>query len=217
MPRSAEEPEDCVDVELGPRSYQVCVVTDLSDGFAPFVRAALDRTWSGASCRSALLVTDSNLAEMALPGAFEAALNSLGIETAIAAVPAGESSKSLEQASRLYDDLVRLKADRHTLIVALGGGVVGDLAGFAAATFNRGLPLVMVPTTLLAQVDSSVGGKVAVNHPGAKNIIGAFYQPVGVWIDTESLRTLQERELKCGLAEVIKYGVILAAEFFASL
>ncbi len=119
--------------------------------------------------------------------------------------------------SRLFDELVRCAADRHTLIVALGGGVVGDLAGFVAATFARGLPLIMVPTTLLAQVDSSVGGKVGINHPGAKNIIGAFYQPAGVWIDTDTLRTLPLRELRCGLAEVVKYGVILDAEFFASL
>src|SRR4029077_5169860 len=109
------------------------------------------------------------------------------------------------------------KADRHTAIVALGGGVVGDIAGFAAATYARGLPLLMVPTTLLAQVDSSVGGKVGINHPGAKNIIGAFHQPVGVWIDTATLQTLPDRELRCGLAEVVKYGVILDAEFFAEL
>jgi 3-dehydroquinate synthase len=95
--------------------------------------------------------------------------------------------------------------------------VIGDLAGFVAATYARGLPLIMVPTTLLAQVDSSVGGKVGINHPGAKNIIGAFHQPVGVWIDTQSLSTLPRRELQCGLAEVIKYGVILDAEFFATL
>ena len=110
-----------------------------------------------------------------------------------------------------------LKADRHTAVVALGGGVIGDLAGFVAATYARGLPLLMVPTTLLAQVDSSVGGKVGVNHPGAKNIIGAFHQPVGVWIDTETLRTLPDRELRCGLAEVVKYGVILDGAFFAEL
>jgi 3-dehydroquinate synthase len=103
------------------------------------------------------------------------------------------------------------------LVVALGGGVVGDLAGFVAATFNRGLPLLMVPTTLLAMVDSSVGGKVGVNHPRGKNLIGAFHQPAGVWIDPAYLATLPEREFNSGLAEVVKYGVILDAVFFAWL
>jgi 3-dehydroquinate synthase len=139
------------------------------------------------------------------------------IEAATVVLPAGEATKSLAHASRVYDELVARGADRHTLIVALGGGVIGDLAGFVAATFARGLPLMMIPTSLLAQVDSSVGGKVGINHPGAKNIIGAFHQPVGVWIDTETLQTLPDRQLRAGLAEVVKYGVILDAEFFATL
>ena len=121
------------------------------------------------------------------------------------------------QASRLYDLLVAKSADRHTLIVAVGGGVIGDLAGFVAATYARGLPLLMIPTSLLAQVDSSVGGKVGINHPDVKNVIGAFYQPVGVWIDTDTMGTLPLRELRCGMAEVVKYGVILDAEFFSAL
>ena len=204
-------------VELGPRSYEIRVVTGQPGGFGPFVRAALDRTWAGRSCRSALLVTDSHLAALSLPPTSRLALRGIGIEAAVAVVPAGEASKSLGQASGFTTSWCSRKADRHTLIVALGGGVVGDLAGFVAATFARGLPLIMVPTTLLAQVDSSVGGKVGINHPDAKNIIGAFYQPAGVWIDTETLRTLPTRELRCGLAEVVKYGVILDAEFFASL
>ena len=111
----------------------------------------------------------------------------------------------------------QMRADRHTVVVALGGGVIGDLAGFVAATYARGLPLLMMPTSLLAQVDSSVGGKVGINHPRAKNIIGAFHQPVGVWIDTETLNSLPARELRCGLAEVVKYGVILDADFFSEL
>ena len=210
-------PDSRVYVELGPRSYEVRVVTGRPDEFGPFVRTALEKTWSGSSCRTALIVTDSHLEELALAAGYEASLLSVGIESSLKVVPAGEASKSLSQASRLFDELVRRKADRHTLIVALGGGVVGDLAGFVAATFARGLPLIMVPTTLLAQVDSSVGGKVGINHPDAKNIIGSFYQPAGVWVDTESLRTLPARELRCGLAEVVKYGVILDAEFFDSL
>ena len=138
----------------------------------------------------------------------------MGIDAAIAVVPPGEPAKSLAQASSLYDELVDRSSDRHTVIVALGGGVIGDLAGFVAATYARGLPLIMVPTTLLAQVDSSVGGKVGLNHPRVKNMIGAFHQPVGVWIDTGTLITLPDRELRCGLAEVVKYGVILDPALF---
>jgi len=158
------------------------------------------------------MITDENVVPH--QATFAAALLNIGITTTLAVVPSGECSKSLAIASDLYDDLVRLRADRHTAIVALGGGVVGDLAGFVAATYARGLPLLMVPTTLLSQVDSSVGGKVGVNHPRAKNIIGSFHQPVGVWIDTETLRTLSDREYRCGLSEVVKYGVILDAPFF---
>src|SRR5262249_27355421 len=141
-------------------------------------------------------------AGLSLDSAYRAALSGVSIDSATLVIPPGEATKSLAWASRLYDELVARRADRHTTIIALGGGVVGDLAGFVAATYARGLPLVMVPTTLLAQVDSSVGGKVGVNHPAAKNIIGAFHQPLGVWIDTETLRTLPDRELRCGLAEV---------------
>jgi len=206
-----------VQVPLGPRSYEIVVVTGQPDLLGAFARAALDRTWAGPACRSALIVTDSHVADLALPAAYRAALSGVGIEPALAVLPPGEKTKSLDHLSGLYDELVSRKADRHTLIVALGGGVIGDLAGFLAATYARGLPLLMVPTTLLAQVDSSVGGKVGINHPEAKNVIGAFHQPVGVWIDTETLRTLPTRELRCGLAEVVKYGVILDSELFATL
>src|SRR5262249_14742464 len=123
----------------------------------------------------------------------------------------------LEVASTLYDRLAEIPADRRTLVVAVGGGVIGDLAGFVAATFARGLPLLMVPTTLLAMVDSSVGGKVGVNHPKAKNLIGSFHQPIGVWIDIATLNNLPDREFRSGLAEVVKYGVILDPELFAYL
>jgi len=117
----------------------------------------------------------------------------------------------------LYDQLADMKADRATPVIAMGGGVVGDLAGFAAATWNRGLPLVMVPTTLLAMVDSSIGGKVAINHPRGKNLIGAFHQPSLVWFNLAYLETLPDREFRSGLAEVIKYGMILDAMFFKYL
>ncbi|MGE5754406.1 MAG: 3-dehydroquinate synthase [Planctomycetaceae bacterium] len=207
-----DEPEVRVRVDLGPRSYEVRVVSGGTDGFGAFASAALDATWAGRTCRRALSITDENVAPLGRP--FVAALDALGITTTLAVVPSGEPSKSLDRAADLYDDLVRLRADRHTLIVALGGGVVGDLAGFVAATYARGLPLLMVPTSLLAMVDSSVGGKVGVNHPRAKNIIGAFHQPIGVWIDTEMLATLPPREYRCGLAEVVKHGVIFDAAFF---
>jgi 3-dehydroquinate synthase len=209
------EPEIRVRVELGPRTYEVRVVTGRGTGFGAFVRSALEATWSGRNCRRALLVTDTNVVAR-LP-AHITALEEVGINVTPVVIPSGEPSKSLDRAADLYDDLVRIRADRHTLVVALGGGVIGDLAGFVAATYARGLPLVMVPTTLLAMVDSSVGGKVGVNHPRAKNIIGAFHQPVGVWIDTEAVATLPPRELRCGLAEVIKHGVILDPQFFAYL
>lgn len=129
----------------------------------------------------------------------------------------GERSKTLNTASRLFDAAVETGLDRNSPIIALGGGVVGDLAGFAAATFMRGVPLVMVPTSLLAQVDSSVGGKVAVNHPRGKNIIGAIYPPRLVLIDPPVLKTLPKRQLRAGLAEVIKYGIIESSSFFRLL
>ncbi len=183
--------------------------------FGAFVRECLGSRWAGRGCRSALVVTDDNLAGLA--GRFVAELVEVGISSSLEVVQAGEGSKSLDSAMGLYDRLVALKADRQTCVVAVGGGVVGDLAGFVAATYNRGLPLVMVPTSLLAMVDSSVGGKVGVNHPGAKNVIGAFHQPSGVWIETGVLKTLPVRELRCGLAEVVKYGMILDARFFEEL
>jgi 3-dehydroquinate synthase len=144
-------------------------------------------------------------------------LTASGIRSDLVEVPAGEASKSVAQAERLWKELIELKSDRKTAIVAVGGGVIGDLAGFVAATFARGLAFVQIPTTLLAHVDSSVGGKVGVNLPTAKNIVGAFWQPAGVLIDLDTLATLPQREYRSGLAEVVKYGVILDADFFAYL
>jgi 3-dehydroquinate synthase len=195
-------------VQLGERSYDIVVTSEDAAGIGPFARQR-------ARGSRAFVVTDENVAALAASAA--EALRRAGFETARAVLPPGEAQKSLASAAQLYDRLAELHADRRTLVVAVGGGVIGDLAGFAAATYNRGLPLLMVPTTLLAMVDSSVGGKVAVNHPRGKNLIGTFHQPVGVWIDTAALRTLPEREYRSGLAEVVKYGVILDAEFFAHL
>jgi 3-dehydroquinate synthase len=217
MPQPTLGAKTSLTVPLGARSYEIVVTSGQPESFGGFARAALDASWAGKHCRLALLVTDENLDLLPYPRACGEALEQLGIRVQSVVLPAGEATKCLNQASRLYDGLVAARADRHTAIVAVGGGVVGDLAGFVAATYARGLPLLMVPTSLLAQVDSAVGGKVGINHPLAKNIIGAFHQPSGVWIDTATLGTLPPRELRCGLAEVVKYGVILDAAFFAFL
>ena len=201
-------PHTTVRVALAERSYDIAITSDDPGALGPFARAR-----SKASL--AVIITDDRVRAHA--DAVAASLAQAGFRTARQVVPAGEASKALAVASSLYDALAELQADRQTLIVAVGGGVVGDLAGFVAATFNRGLPLLMVPTTLLAMVDSSVGGKVAVNHPRGKNLIGAFHQPAGVWIDTAYLATLPDREYRSGLAEVVKYGVILDPELFAYL
>ncbi len=139
------------------------------------------------------------------------------IEVEVVSIEPGEESKSLDVAASLWQGLLELAADRKTVVAAVGGGVVGDLAGFIAATYARGLRFFQVPTSLLAQVDSSVGGKVGINLPDAKNMIGAFLQPLGVLIDTATLATLPANEYRAGLAEVVKYGVILDAEFFRYL
>lgn len=196
-----------VHVNLGPRSYDIAI-SHGDPGLGVFARQCLPFS------RLALVVCDSNTIQHGK--AAQSSLESAGgFRTSLAVVPAGEGSKSIAEASRLYDALYELAADRKTAVVAVGGGVVGDLAGFAAATYNRGLPLLMAPTTLLSMVDSSVGGKTGVNHPKGKNLIGSFHQPSGVWIDTACLDTLPRREFNSGLAEVVKYGVILDAECFA--
>ncbi len=199
---------DSVRVQLGDRSYDIAVTSGDFDGLGPFVRQR-------AKGRQALIVTDEHV--IAHASKVAEALDRVGLRTILVSLPAGEEQKSLATASYLYDQLAEMRADRQTLVVAVGGGVIGDLAGFVAATWNRGLPLLMVPTTLLAMVDSSVGGKVGINHPRGKNLIGAFHQPIGVWIGTSFLNTLPDREYRSGLAEVVKYGVILDAEFFGYL
>lgn len=197
-----------VRVDLGPRAYDIAVSSDPA-GFGAFARKCLpDST-------SALIVGDTNTERHVQAARDQLTAAGFRVETSL--IPAGEPSKNLFTAAFQYDRLADMTADRRTAVVAVGGGVVGDLAGFVAATYNRGLPLLMVPTTLLAMVDSSVGGKVGVNHPKGKNLIGAFHQPAGVWIDGSTLDTLPMREYRSGLAEVVKYGVILDAELFAYL
>ncbi len=141
-------------------------------------------------------------------------LANAGISVVPIVLPDGETYKDGATLNRIFDALLAHRCDRQTTLIALGGGVIGDITGFAAATFQRGVPFIQIPTTLLAQVDSSVGGKTGINHPLGKNMIGAFYQPLLVLADTDTLTTLPEREFRSGLAEVIKYGLILDAVFF---
>lgn len=188
------------------RSYDIKVGVDILSDLGPAVAAR-------GPGRKALLVADAAVADMHAP-LVASSLHAAGIRTHLIVVPSGEQSKSLEGATRLYDGALDAGADRGTWVVALGGGVVGDLAGFVAATFMRGLPFVQVPTTLLSQLDASVGGKVAVDHPRGKNLIGAFHQPRLVWIDVRTLGTLPVRELRSGLAEAIKHGLVADPRYY---
>ncbi|HWB08346.1 MAG TPA: 3-dehydroquinate synthase [Pirellulales bacterium] len=192
-------------VPLGDRSYTIEIGTD------NLPRLASLFTDRGAT--HVVVITDEHV-EDPHASTVAAALAEEHLDVDLVVVESGETSKSVETAHELWEKLLDLGADRKTFVAAVGGGVIGDLAGFVAATFARGLGLVQVPTTLLAQVDSSVGGKVGVNLPGAKNMVGAFWQPAAVLIDTDVLATLPDREYRAGLAEVVKYGVILDADFF---
>lgn len=198
-----------VRVDLGPRSYDIEIGTGNLPQLGQFVSQR-------GKVTHAVVIADENVAETHAVTAVES-LHGSGIRVDLVKVESGETSKSITMADVLWNALAKINADRKTLIVAVGGGVIGDLAGFIAATYMRGLRFVQVPTTLLAQVDSSVGGKVGVNLPSAKNMVGAFWQPLGVVIDTAVLSTLPEREFRSGLAEVVKYGVILDEGFFAFL
>ena len=195
-----------ITVELGDRSYPIFIGSGLlGSGFS------LASYVVGQDC---LVVTNETVAPLYLD-AVTANLRGKSVESI--SLPDGEQYKTLETVQSILDVLVSSGANRDATIVALGGGVVGDIAGFAAACYMRGINFVQVPTTLLAQVDSSVGGKTGVNHPGGKNLIGAFHQPQAVLIDTDTLKRLPDRELKAGLAEVIKYGAIADIEFFGWL
>ncbi len=197
-----------VHVNLDQRSYDIAIGTDnLSD-----IGQRYSSQWP---LTHAVVITDTNVQSLA--DVVTSSLQQAGVRTTLCLVPAGEPSKSISEASRLWDELLSQGTDRKSVVFAVGGGVIGDLAGFIAATFTRGLNFCQVPTTLLAQVDSSVGGKVGINLTGAKNMVGAFWQPQYVLIDTEVLQTLPDREYRSGLAEVVKYGVILDADFFAYL
>lgn len=198
-----------VHVNLGPRSYDI----EIGSGN---LRAAAKFCDAEAEDAQTVIITDSNVAELYLEPVIQS-LEELGSDVAAIEVDPGEPSKAADVANDLWEEMLDHGADRKSVVVALGGGVVGDLAGFVAATFARGLRFVQIPTTLLAQVDSSVGGKVGINLEKAKNMVGAFWQPRGVLIDVDVLESLPDREYRAGLAEVVKYGVIQDADFFAYL
>jgi 3-dehydroquinate synthase len=189
----------CVPIELAERRYDILIGAGLLDDAA---------SWAGLpQAATALIVTNTTIAPL-YAGRLKAALAPHYRKLLVLELPDGEAHKDWETLNRIFDTLLGAGCDRKTVLFALGGGVVGDVAGFAAACYMRGVPFVQVPTTLLAQVDSSVGGKTAINHPLGKNMVGAFYQPLRVIADLDTLDSLPTREVAAGLAEVIKYGPI---------
>lgn len=203
------DPTDTVHVELGTRSYDIVIGSGILREAAPEISRELQLS-------HAVVITDDNV-EAPYAVAVAESLSDAGVAVDLMVVDAGESSKCVATAELLWNRLLEANADRKTAVMAVGGGVIGDLAGFVAATYTRGLRFVQVPTSLLAQVDSSVGGKVAINLPGAKNIVGAFWQPAAVLLDTRALLSLPQREYQAGLGEVVKYGVIRDPRFFEFL
>lgn len=191
-----------VQVQLGDRSYPIYI------GSGEIQRVDIASHICG---KKVLIVSNETIAPLYLE-MVEKQLSGLQVDKVILAD--GEQYKNLDNLNLIFDQLIASHHDRKTTLIALGGGVVGDMTGFAAASYQRGVPFIQIPTTLLAQVDSSVGGKTAVNHALGKNMIGAFYQPQAVIIDTDTLSTLSNREFSAGLAEVIKYGLIVDAQFF---
>jgi 3-dehydroquinate synthase len=165
------------------------------------------------SQKRAAIITNETIAPLYL-GRLKSTLSNAGVDSIQIVLPDGEQHKNWQTLNHIYDQLIANRCERKTTLIALGGGVVGDMTGFAAATYQRGVPYIQVPTTLLAQVDSGVGGKTAINHPQGKNMIGAFYQPKLVLADTETLNSLPNREFSAGMAEVIKYGLIRDLPFF---
>ena len=201
--------DETVRVELGARSYDVVVGLDLL--------GTLGERLAGLGFRDRCAVVTSDRVAALYRAPIERALRTAGFEPIVAVVPDGETEKTLATLGRLFDVFLGARIERATPLVAVGGGVVGDLTGFAGATLLRGLPVVQVPTTLLAQVDAAIGGKTAVDHPAGKNLIGAFHQPRLVLADVGLLATLPRRELLAGLAEVVKYGVIGDTALFARI
>lgn len=194
-----------ITIKLGERSYPITIDAGLLNNPASF--------WPLARGDNAMLVTNNSLAPLYLD-ALNTQLTQAGINIDQVILPDGEQYKSLNVLEQVFTALLQKSHGRNTTLIALGGGVIGDLTGFAAASYQRGVRFIQIPTTLLSQVDASVGGKTAVNHQLGKNMIGAFYQPASVVIDLDFLKTLPHRELTSGLAEVIKYGIIFDAKFF---
>jgi 3-dehydroquinate synthase len=193
-------------VELGERSYNIIIGHDiLSD---------IGRTLDRFEFSSRLAIVSNPTVYRLYGAVVSKSVRDEGFNLTEIIIPDGEEYKSLASVQKIYDDLLRAKLDRRSAVIVLGGGVIGDIAGFAASTYMRGIAFVQVPTTLLAQVDSSLGGKTGVNHELGKNMIGTFWQPRLVWVDIDTLKTLPRREFLSGLAEVIKYGVIWDAELF---
>jgi 3-dehydroquinate synthase len=200
---------ETIRVDLGTRAYDILVGPDLVARAGELLVARLGKA-------RAAVVTDDNVARHHLP-ALEASLVAVGRHAGTIVMPPGEATKSFAELGRLSEALLALKLERGDVIIALGGGVIGDLAGFAASILRRGIRFVQIPTSLLAQVDSSVGGKTGINTPQGKNLIGAFHQPSLVLADTDALSTLPPREMRAGYAEVAKYGLLGDAPFFAWL
>ena len=198
-----------LNIDLADRSYDILINRNLLSKVGEFISKRLEPSRS-------IIITHPSVRKL-FGEKIESGLANVGQSPGVIEIPEGETSKSLQQVELVYDRMLEMKCDRKSVLIALGGGVVGDLTGFIAATYQRGIPLIQIPTTLLSQVDSSVGGKTAVNHPRGKNMIGAFYQPKLVVIDLDTLRTLPKKELRAGLAEVVKYGVIADAKLFAFL
>ena len=198
-----------VTVKLAERSYDILINTNMLDNIGELI--------SGLEFgKKGIVVTDNIVAPLYSHKVIDG-LKKAGFDVNLISIQSGEKHKSLETIRSIYSEMLKYQLDRKSFLISLGGGVIGDLAGFAAATYMRGIPYIQIPTTLLAQVDSSIGGKTGVNLPEGKNLIGAFYQPKAVFIDIDVLKSLPEREIKAGFVEIVKHGIIKDKKFFKFL
>jgi len=200
---------EVVNVGLGERSYSIYIDKGL-------LLECGNRLKNIKTGRKIVVITNPLINKL-YGDALKNSLTGAGFNVNFVEIPDGEEYKTIKTAAGIYDRLIDIKMERESPLIAFGGGVIGDIAGFVAATYLRGVPYIQIPTTLLAQVDSSIGGKTAVNHPRGKNLIGAFYQPKAVFIDIDTLKTLPKEEILCGVAEIIKYGIIKDKGFFEYL